>query len=131
MALELQKLSFATAAAFRLWLEANHEKSPGIWLMIAKQARGVDSVTYNEAVDQAICFGWIDGQKAKHDDTYFSAALHASIEAQRLVGDQYRTRRPAGAGEQDDALGTQPSRRGQGGWPLGRGICWPGVGGRS
>jgi uncharacterized protein YdeI (YjbR/CyaY-like superfamily) len=71
MALELQKLSFATAAAFRLWLEANHEKSPGIWLMIAKQARGVDSVTYNEAVDEAICFGWIDGQKAKHDDTYF------------------------------------------------------------
>src|SRR4051812_33829022 len=39
--------------------------------MIAKKGRGVDSVTYDEAVDEGLCFGWIDGQKAKHDDTYF------------------------------------------------------------
>ncbi|HEV3225947.1 MAG TPA: YdeI/OmpD-associated family protein [Acidimicrobiales bacterium] len=71
MASELEKLSFTSASTFRAWLEANHDTSPGIWLMIAKKGSGVDSVTYEEAVDQSLCFGWIDGQKAKHDDTYF------------------------------------------------------------
>jgi uncharacterized protein YdeI (YjbR/CyaY-like superfamily) len=71
MALELEKLSFRSASAFRAWLEANHDTAPGIWLLIAKKDSGVDSVTYDEAVDEGLCFGWIDGQKAKHDDTYF------------------------------------------------------------
>jgi uncharacterized protein YdeI (YjbR/CyaY-like superfamily) len=39
--------------------------------MIAKKGSGVESVTYDEAVDEGLCFGWIDGQKAKHDDQYF------------------------------------------------------------
>ena len=71
MAPDLDKLPFATAPEFRAWLEAHHETSPGIWLMIAKKGTGVDSVTYDEAVDEALCFGWIDGQKAKHDERYF------------------------------------------------------------
>jgi uncharacterized protein YdeI (YjbR/CyaY-like superfamily) len=71
MAPELEKLSFASASALRRWLEANHNTSPGIWLMIAKKGSGVDSVTYDEAVDEGLCFGWIDGQKARYDDTYF------------------------------------------------------------
>jgi len=71
MAPELEKRPFATAAALRSWLEAHHATSPGLWLMIAKKGSGVESVTYDEAVDEALCFGWIDGQKAKHDDTYF------------------------------------------------------------
>jgi uncharacterized protein YdeI (YjbR/CyaY-like superfamily) len=71
MASELEKLSFTSASTLRAWLEANHDTSPGIWLMIAKKGSGVDSVTYDEAVDQSLCFGWIDGQKAKHDDTRF------------------------------------------------------------
>jgi uncharacterized protein YdeI (YjbR/CyaY-like superfamily) len=71
MASELEKLPFASASALRAWLGANHNTSPGIWLMIAKKGSGVDSVTYDEAVDEGLCFGWIDGQKAKHDDTYF------------------------------------------------------------
>ena len=41
----------------------------GIWLMIAKKQSGVETVTYDDAVDEALCFGWIDGQKAKYDDT--------------------------------------------------------------
>ncbi len=72
---ELAKLSFASASALRAWLDANHDSSPGIWLMIAKKGSGVRSVTYGEAVDEALCFGWIDGQKAKHDDTYFLQRL--------------------------------------------------------
>jgi uncharacterized protein YdeI (YjbR/CyaY-like superfamily) len=53
------------------WLEANHDRSPGIWLMIAKKGSGAESVTYHEAVDEGLCFGWIDGQRAKLDDEYF------------------------------------------------------------
>ncbi len=71
MAAELERLSFSSARAWRAWLEANHSTSPGIWLMIAKKGSGVESVTYDEAVDEGLCFGWIDGQKAKHDDQYF------------------------------------------------------------
>ena len=67
----LEQRSFRSAGAWRLWLEANHDTSPGVWLMIAKKGTGIESVTYDEAVDEGLCFGWIDGQKAKHDDSYF------------------------------------------------------------
>jgi uncharacterized protein YdeI (YjbR/CyaY-like superfamily) len=68
---ELEELPFVSASAWRVWLEANHDTSPGIWLMIAKKGSGIESVTYDEAVDEGLCFGWIDGQKAKLDDRYF------------------------------------------------------------
>ena len=71
MAHELEKLPFTSASALRAWLVIHHDTSPGIWLMIAKKHSGVESVTYDEAVDEALCFGWIDGQKARYDDTYF------------------------------------------------------------
>jgi uncharacterized protein YdeI (YjbR/CyaY-like superfamily) len=45
------------------WLEKNHDKSPGIWLRIAKKDSGLRSVSYKEALDVALCYGWIDGQK--------------------------------------------------------------------
>jgi uncharacterized protein YdeI (YjbR/CyaY-like superfamily) len=67
----LEERPFPSASAWRVWLESNHDTSPGIWLMIAKKGSGVESVTYDEAVDEGLCFGWIDGQKAKLDDRYF------------------------------------------------------------
>lgn len=71
MTAQLPTLPFTSAQEWRTWLEANHETSPGIWLMIAKKGSGIPSVTYDEAVDEGLCFGWIDGQKAKYDDQYF------------------------------------------------------------
>ena len=71
MTVELEKLPFPSRSAWRAWLEANHETSPGVWLMIAKKGSGVTTVTYDEAVDEALCFGWIDGQKRPFDDQYF------------------------------------------------------------
>lgn len=62
-------LSFATAAAFATWLKQNHAASSGLWLQIAKKDTGVTSVTYLEAVDVALCWGWIDGQKRARDQT--------------------------------------------------------------
>ena len=61
-------LSFRTSAEFRKWLAANHRRSDGIWLRIFKKNSGEPTVTYAEALDEALCFGWIDGQKQSHDE---------------------------------------------------------------
>ncbi|MEY2470366.1 MAG: hypothetical protein QOF21_3064 [Actinomycetota bacterium] len=59
-----------TPAKFEAWLKKNHKSSTGIWLAIAKKTGAKKSVTYPEAVEIAICWGWIDGQKQKLDDDY-------------------------------------------------------------
>jgi uncharacterized protein YdeI (YjbR/CyaY-like superfamily) len=64
----LRILPFASEARFRSWLERNHAVSEGIWLRLFKKASGEKSVTHAEALDQALCFGWIDGHVKPHDD---------------------------------------------------------------
>jgi uncharacterized protein YdeI (YjbR/CyaY-like superfamily) len=59
---------FESSADFRQWLEKNHARSDGIWLRILKKASNEKSVTYAEALDQALCYGWIDGQKKPFDE---------------------------------------------------------------
>lgn len=54
---------FATQAAWTAWLEKNHRKPEGIWLRLAKKGSGLRSVSYAEALEVALCYGWIDGQK--------------------------------------------------------------------
>ncbi len=68
---DLPTRAFRSATAFRAWLDREHDRSDGLWLKIAKRGTGVKSVTYAEALDVALCFGWIDGQKARFDDTWF------------------------------------------------------------
>jgi uncharacterized protein YdeI (YjbR/CyaY-like superfamily) len=60
-------LHFATGVDFRRWLAKNHVKSKGLWLRISKKDAGEKSLTYAQALDQALCFGWIDGQKKPFD----------------------------------------------------------------
>ncbi len=64
-------MRFRSAAAFEEWLEAEHERSDGIWLEFAKKDSGVPTVTYAEAVEIALCFGWIDGQLKRSDEEGF------------------------------------------------------------
>jgi uncharacterized protein YdeI (YjbR/CyaY-like superfamily) len=59
---------FRSSTAFRKWLAANHGRTEGIWLRIFKKASGRPSITYAEALDEALCFGWIDGLKHSHDE---------------------------------------------------------------
>ncbi|SHM75700.1 YdeI/OmpD-associated family protein [Mucilaginibacter sp. OK098] len=59
--------SFASASTWEEWLAANHAKSDGIWLRIFNKESGEKTVTYAEALDEALCYGWIDGQKKKVD----------------------------------------------------------------
>ena len=62
---------FADRSAFREWLSANHASQPGLWLRIAKAASPLQSITYAEALDLSLCFGWIDGQKKSYDADSF------------------------------------------------------------
>ncbi len=50
------------------WLDKNHASSSGIWLKIAKKASDIQSVSYDEALEAALCYGWIDGQKRSYDE---------------------------------------------------------------
>jgi len=60
-------VSFASQRAWEAWLKRHHTTSPGVWLKIAKKASGRRSVTYDQAVEGALCYGWIDGQKRPFD----------------------------------------------------------------
>ena len=53
------------------WLTDNHSASPGLWLQIAKKGTDIQSVSYEEAIEVALCFGWIDGQKQAHSEQYW------------------------------------------------------------
>lgn len=59
--------SFRSPDAFRAWLTREHARSPGLLVRLYKKSSGVTSITYAEALDQALCFGWIDGQKLPLD----------------------------------------------------------------
>jgi uncharacterized protein YdeI (YjbR/CyaY-like superfamily) len=63
---------FASADAWDAWLAEHHDsKLEGIWLRIAKRGSGVETVRYPEVLDAALSYGWIDGQRLSHDETYF------------------------------------------------------------
>ena len=68
---EIPILPFESKKKFAEWLAKNHDKSAGVWLKIAKKATGISTVTYAEALDVALCYGWIDGQKGSFDEQYF------------------------------------------------------------
>jgi uncharacterized protein YdeI (YjbR/CyaY-like superfamily) len=62
---------FASREDLEAWLEENHGLAAGLWLKIAKKGSGVESVNYAEALELALCFGWIDSQKRGFDDAFF------------------------------------------------------------
>lgn len=62
---------FASEAAFEKWLRAHHAREPEIWLRIYKKGTGSPTVTYAQALDVALCWGWIDGIKKSYDDVSF------------------------------------------------------------
>jgi len=64
---ELPIIPFESQEAWRQWLDANHASPTGIWLQFAKKDSGIASVSYVEAVQVALCYGWIDGQAKSYD----------------------------------------------------------------
>ena len=64
-------LEFGRKSAWTRWLEKNHDKSSGVWLRLAKKGSGLKSISRDEALDSALCYGWIDGQaKSEGDSTW-------------------------------------------------------------
>ena len=69
--IELLILPFASQRDFNNWLAENHDKSDGLWLKLAKKGAGVPSITYDEAVEASLCYGWIDSQKKGFDKSFW------------------------------------------------------------
>jgi uncharacterized protein YdeI (YjbR/CyaY-like superfamily) len=65
---ELPVLAFVEAKAWLQWLERHHDSALGLWIKLAKKSANEPSITYDEAVDGALRWGWIDGQKRAHDE---------------------------------------------------------------
>lgn len=66
-----EPLRFATPRAFEAWLRKNHASSDGAWLLMAKAGAEEPTVTYPHAVEIALCYGWIDGQKKALDERHW------------------------------------------------------------
>jgi len=64
-------IAFETQQDWDAWLKEHYAETSGLWLKIAKKEAGIPSVTYAEALESALCYGWIDGQKAAFDDRYW------------------------------------------------------------
>ena len=67
MALELEELLVKDAAEWREWLQEHHAESPGVWLVLHKKGGSVTELDYEAALQEALCFGWIDGQGRRRD----------------------------------------------------------------
>ena len=68
---DLPIVPFASREAWEGWLEEEHATSRGVWLKIAKKGSGVESVTFPDALDVALCYGWIDGQRDRFDERFY------------------------------------------------------------
>jgi len=67
----LPVLAFAGPQEWQRWLETHHDSAKGLWLKLAKKGADAVTVTYAEAVDVALCFGWIDGQAGSFDESFW------------------------------------------------------------
>ena len=68
---DLPVVAFASQAEWAGWLDEHHAAAPGVWLRIAKKGAAEPTVSYQDALEAALCYGWIDGQKRPFDATYW------------------------------------------------------------
>jgi uncharacterized protein YdeI (YjbR/CyaY-like superfamily) len=68
---ETEIIACANGADWEAWLAGHHQRSGGVWLRIAKKGAGKASVTISEALDVALCYGWIDSQRNGYDQTHY------------------------------------------------------------
>ncbi|MGO4291611.1 YdeI/OmpD-associated family protein [Chitinophaga sp. RAB17] len=68
---EIPELSFETQQQWEKWLKSNHTQTEGIWLIIYKKNSKIPSINYDQALEEALCYGWIDGIKKSKDEVSF------------------------------------------------------------
>lgn len=71
MTTQLELIEFPGRSEWQQWLREHHDDSPGVWLLLAKKGAPRATVTQAEALEVAICFGWIDGQVGRHDEHFY------------------------------------------------------------
>ncbi len=88
--LDLPIKEFKTQTAWEKWLAKNHANSKGVWMRFYKKASGIKSMNYDQALDGALCYGWIDGQTNKYDDVSwvqrFTPRRSRSLWSKRNIG---------------------------------------------
>jgi uncharacterized protein YdeI (YjbR/CyaY-like superfamily) len=98
-------LPFETGQAFEAWLDVHHADQPGLWVKLAKKGSGIASISFAEAIEVAMCFGWVDSKLHGYDDYYYvlryqprrprsTWSLSNRDLAERLIAD--RRMRPGG-----------------------------------
>lgn len=117
---ELPVVSFESQHSWGSWLGKYHETSNGLWLKISKKGSGIDSVSYAEALEVALCYGWIDGQKAAFDEHYWLQQLHTPQAEEQMVEDQPRQSHLPHREGQYETRRTPGSRKSKGRWAVGR-----------
>src|ERR1700712_2765465 len=70
--IEEERIAFESSAKWEAWLKKNYAREHGVTLRLAKKASGIPSVTYAEALDVALCYGWIDGVKGRENDDFYT-----------------------------------------------------------
>jgi uncharacterized protein YdeI (YjbR/CyaY-like superfamily) len=68
---DLPVLGFTGPQAWESWLAEHHAAAPGVWVKIIKKDAAGPGISYSDALDVALCFGWVDGQKGAHDENYW------------------------------------------------------------
>src|SRR6202012_150316 len=71
VATQLELIEFPGRSELQRWLREHHDESPGVWLLLAKKGAPRNTVTQAEAIEVALCFGWIDGQVGRHDEHFY------------------------------------------------------------
>jgi uncharacterized protein YdeI (YjbR/CyaY-like superfamily) len=71
MATQLPLIEFAGRPEWEAWLHEHHDEAPGVWMLLAKKGALRATVTQGEAIEVALCFGWIDGQVGRHDEHFY------------------------------------------------------------
>jgi hypothetical protein len=104
------------------WLAEHHAIQPGVWLEIAKKGSDQRSVTPAEALEVALCYGWIDSQRKSHDGAYFLQKYSPRRRGSSWSRGQRRAGRDAGRRRAYAATRPRGDRGGQGGRTLGRGV---------
>jgi hypothetical protein len=101
---------FQSASDFREWLASNHQKVQELWVGFYKKKSGKAGISYPEAVDEALCFGWIDGIKKAVDDVSYTHRFTPPKAQEFLERGEHQARRRAEAAWSHDGPGTQGIR---------------------
>jgi uncharacterized protein YdeI (YjbR/CyaY-like superfamily) len=98
---KIPTLPFRASSEWNMWLEENHASSPGIWLKLAKNSSGIQSIFYNEELNEALCYGWIDNQKKAFEKHFL---LQKFSQRQPKIVSYKRNRQKIEMSEKEDGL---------------------------